>query len=374
MRVVFSTDQVYLHGGIERVMAVKANYLAALPGMEVHILTTEQQNRKPCFELDKRIQLHDLAINYDRALSYFSGRNLKKTIRHYRELNRKLKMLQPDVVVVCNYAFDFYFMPFIYRKAAKVKEFHSSRYFDQQQREGSGSFLKKMVYRLTDFVERKYDAIVALNNDEKKYYPSDNVVVIPNPVSIPEQVPQVSAKPWAIAAGRIAPVKGFQYLVEAWAKVHKQLPDWQLHIFGDSYLDTQKKLEEQIQHAGLQQVVLFKGLAKDMTTIFPEYSLYVMSSETECFPMVLLESLSVGLPIVSFDSPNGPRNIITNNEDGLLAEYKNIDDLAEKIIFLAQNPQIRAQMSHKARINIQRFELIKVMHLWLNLFERIVKK
>ncbi|WP_129022234.1 glycosyltransferase [Edaphocola flava] len=374
MRVIFSTDQVYLHGGIERVMALKANYIAALPGMEVHIVTTEQQGHQPCFELDSRIQLHDLSINYDRSKSYFSFSNIKKAFGHYRKLKHTFKVLQPDVVIVCNYAFDFFFMPFLYSRAAKVKEFHSSRYFEQQARQNTKSFLRKILYKLTDYIEGKYDAIIALNKDEKQYYNANNVVVIPNPIAIPDQLPVVHKKTWAIAAGRIAPVKGFQYLIEAWGKVHQVLPGWELHIYGDSYLDTQQKLASQVQQAGLDDVVLFKGVASDMTSIFPEYSMYVMSSETECFPMVLLESLAVGLPIVSFDSPNGPRNIIVNKEDGLLAIYKNIDDLAEKIIFLAQNPQIGAQMGQKARENVQRFELGRVMDLWLNLFDRIIKK
>ncbi|MNT16699.1 N,N'-diacetylbacillosaminyl-diphospho-undecaprenol alpha-1,3-N-acetylgalactosaminyltransferase [compost metagenome] len=111
-----------------------------------------------------------------------------------------------------------------------------------------------------------------------------------------------------------------------------------------------------------------------MMKVFPEYSMYVMSSETECFPMVLLESLSVGLPIVSFNSPHGPANIITDGADGLLAAYKNIDDLAEKIIFLAQNPEKRAKMAQNARQNVQRFEIKRVMKLWMDLFNRIVKK
>lgn len=373
MKVLFTTDQIYLHGGIEKVLGEKVNYLCEQSDIEVHIMTTEQSGRVPCYTISSKVMLHDLEINYERSKSYFSLVNLGKSLRHYFRLRRYLHKLKPDVVVMCNYAFDFYFMPFLYRKAAKVKEYHSSRFFDQQKEIAEKSLLKKKFYALQHYIESRYNALVLLNKDEAAYYPKGNTVVIPNPITIPPGKMNEVRNPWVAAAGRIAPVKGFQYLVEAWEEVHKVLPDWKLHIYGADYLGTQAQLEKLISEKNLASVVQFKGVVPDMAVVLPQYSLYAMSSETECFPMILLESMACGVPVVSFDSPNGPRNIISDGDDGLLADYKNIKDLAEKIIFLAHNPGERTRMEIAARNNVQRFSVYKVMQLWITLFKQLAK-
>lgn len=93
-----------------------------------------------------------------------------------------------------------------------------------------------------------------------------------------------------------------------------------------------------------------------------------MSSVTECFPMVLLEALSIGLPIISFDCPNGPRNIISDEEDGLLGENQNSDDLAQKMLFLIQDESKSEKYGQQAKLNSQNFSNKIVMKNWVNLF------
>lgn len=364
MKIVFSTDQIYLHGGIEKVLVEKANYMAEVCGYEVVILTIEQRENPSCYRLNPKIKMLDLGINYERSYSYFSGRNLRKLPQHFFKLKSTLKKLNADAVIVSNFGFDFYIMPFINRKLKKIKEFHGSRYFEARQREQVSSLLKKMKYILNDWLESQYHHIVVLNQDEKKYYNSDNVVVIPNPISIPTlEAPLISKK--VVAAGRIAPVKAFDKLIEAWEIVHSEEPEWELHFYGEDYLDTQKLLESLVVANRLEKVVFFKGSASDMTAIFSEYSLYAMSSITECFPMVLLEALAVGLPVVSFDCPHGPRNIISHKEDGLLVKNQDVSDLAEKILFLIQNRDVLSYYGQNAKKNSRRFAVDKVMQQWL---------
>lgn len=366
MKIVFVTDQVYLHGGIEKVLAEKANYFAEICGYQVVVLTNEQKKQVPCYSLSDKIQLLDLAINYNRKKSYFSWVNLQKLPNHVYQLNQTLHQLQPNVVIVCSFGFDTYMIPFLYKKAKKVKEFHSSRYFESQLRNQNASFLKKVYYKFNDWVESKYNHLVVLNKDEATYYRSNNVVVIPNPVSIPDGKAALINKK-VIAAGRIAPVKGFEKLVRAWKKVYEVAPEWELHFYGEDYLGTQQQLQSQIEAYNLEKIISFKGSSSNMVETFRDYSLYAMSSETECFPMVLLEALSVGLPIVSFDCPHGPRNIVTDGQDGFLAENQNVKDLAEKILFLMQNENKRILLGVNAKSNSQRFSTPVVMQHWINL-------
>jgi glycosyltransferase involved in cell wall biosynthesis len=358
MKVVFSTGQIYLPGGIEKIMATKANYFANQPNVEVYIVTTEQNNNPPFYPLDEKIRLIDLDVNYNRSISYFSLHNIKKAVRHFRRQRRLFQQLTPDTIISPNYNFDFYWIPFISVKAKKIKEIHASRY----------SWKPTFKNKLNAWFENKYDAIVVLNKDEADYFSSKNVVIIPNSIEIPDMT-AVLDKKQVIAAGRIAPVKGFDVLILAWKEVSYYYPEWQLHIYGQEYLETQKKLEQLVKKHELQEVIFFKGTVNDLAKEMCNYSIYVMSSVTECFPMVLLEAMSVGLPIVSFDCPHGPRNIISNAEDGVLLPPKSTKQLAKGLITLIENEQLRKQMGKNAKNNVSRFATKEIMQKWKQLIK-----
>jgi glycosyltransferase involved in cell wall biosynthesis len=367
VKILFSTDQIYLHGGIEKVMAEKANYFANLPGVEVFILTTEQKGNPPCYPLNSAVKLMDMGIDYERTQSYFSKANLRKVWKHFRKQKSILSEIRPDVIISPNYNFDHYWLPFIKGKAKLIKERHASRYREGEMRK-TGGFSSKLRRRLNDWVEAKYNHIVVLNPDEKKYVKTANAIVIPNPMGAVDFISPLVEKQ-VLAAGRIAPVKGFDELIEIWAMIRDEFPDWELHIYGDDYLGTQSKLETRIKEYNLEKEINFKGTVKDLRLTMKEYSIYAMTSETECFPMVLLESLSVGLPIVSYDCPNGPRNIIQHQEDGFLVENKNRNAFADALRNLMNSQELRNEMGKKAKENAQRFTTESVMKQWKKLLD-----
>lgn len=367
MKIVFNTDQIYLHGGIEKVMATKANYWAKMPDVQVYIVTTEQCNNLPCYYLDPKIRLIDLQVNYNRTKSYFSIENVRKAITHVIRQKKIYKELKPHVIISPNFNFDHYWLPFIKGNSKLIKERHGSRYKEEEE-EGrkNKSLLSRLRFKFNDWLDSKYDTLVVLNEDEKKYIKSDNAIVIPNPIE-PQNLQADLKNKSVIAAGRISPVKGFDQLIQAWAIVNQTFPDWQLDIYGQDYLGTQKKLEKLIADLQLQDVVHIKGSIDNIPQKMVEYSIYAMTSKTECFPMVLLEALSVGLPIVSYDCPNGPRNIIKNNVDGFLVEYQNIQSFAENLMKLIENETLRIRMGRNAKQNAHRFTTPEVMKLWQSL-------
>ncbi|MFP2994581.1 glycosyltransferase family 4 protein [Spongiivirga sp. MCCC 1A20706] len=369
MKIVYYTDQIYLHGGIERVLANKLNFWVNEYGFETHIITTEQNGKPPCYEVDNKVLFHDLDIKYDRKRRYLDPVNFFKLPKHFFRLKRKLKEIDPDVVVVCNFAFDFYFIPFLHKRSKKIKEFHSSRYFDHLDRLNNRSLIKKIYYRLNDYVERKYDHLVLLTIDEIPYYSSNNTVVIPNALSnFPDRFSSLTTER-AISAGRIAPVKGFERLIESWVTVNKKYPDWKLDIYGHGEQSYISKLQQLINGNQLENKITLCGSTSNLEEEMVNSSLYIMTSLTECFPMVLLESLAVGLPVVSFDCPNGPRNIISNNEDGILVTDGDVDEMAGVIIGIIDNKDLRKKMGKKARTNIKRLLPQHVMKQWLTLFQ-----
>ena len=370
MRILFTTDQIHLHGGIEKVMAEKANWFADVSGHEVYILTTEQQNLPPCYSLSSKIILKDIGVNYFRQKSYFHLKNLKKIPFHFREWKKAIKDVNPDVIISCNYAFDFYWIPFCFKKTPKLKEFHSSRYFENQAREKS-SFIKGLRYKLNDFIESKFTKLVVLNSDEVSFYNSNNTVVIPNPVKRTSNEKALLLNKKVIAAGRIAGVKGFDVMISVWKEVVEKCPDWELHIYGQGETNYIDQLKSQISNSNLKQNVFIHSATNQLQDEMLDSSLYLMTSKTECYPMVLIEALSVGLPVVTFDSPTGPRHIVKNEVTGFITPYQNTDAIAEKVVLLIQNENKRKEFGDKAFSDSVIFQPEQVMMLWEQLFNKI---
>ncbi|MDG1572735.1 glycosyltransferase family 4 protein [Robiginitalea sp. M366] len=373
MHILFLIDQVYLHGGIERVLSIKANYLAAQSGYRVSILTSEQKDQEPCFSFDDRIQFTDLGINYHRHRSYFHPANLLKVPAHTLRLKNHVRRMKPDVLVVCSHSTDTFFVPLVLRKTPTVKEFHFSKWIEKAARENPGSWKKKAFLQFGDYVQKKYSRLVVLNPEEATYFFSDNVEVIPNPTTFfPETLPQ-SRKPLAMAAGRIAPVKGFEDLLHIWALIRPQAPEWELHIYGDGeagYVDTLKQLARDL---GLNPEKIFKGKTNRVKDKMAKASLYFMTSRNECFPLVLLEAQACGLPVVSYDCPHGPRNILTP-ESGILIPMDQQAEFADKALELIRAADILKAMGKAARDNVKKFKVAEVMPLWTAMFHKLVQK
>ncbi|MCD7900834.1 MAG: glycosyltransferase [Bacteroides sp.] len=166
-------------------------------------------------------------------------------------------------------------------------------------------------------------------------------------------------------------VKGFDILIKAWVKVHSYCPDWKLKIYGKSV--EKEILVKLIQDLNLSKVV---ALYDPVTNIQEKYlasSLYVLSSRYEGFGMVLLEAMSCGIPCISFDCPYGPRDIIRDGIDGILVEKENIELLADAIIKLMIDNDLRKSMGQEALNNVEKFKIDQIAKQWNELFHELIK-
>lgn len=368
MEILYLTDQTYLHGGIEKVLSQKANYFADVLDYEVTIVTYNQRGNNNCYMFSSKIRFIDLGINYETGKSYFHPHHLKKIPYHRSALKKIIQQLKPDIIISSSFGPDFYFLPFIEKHIPKIKEFHASRYFYNQVMVSAKT---KVLHWLDQRTENKYEQLVVLNDSEKNFYNNENVCVIPNPAEVSGDRADVSVKK-IMAAGRISPVKNFADLIDAFSRLSAEFPHWEVHFFGEDYGGTQKKLEDKITKYGLQDQIKFKGISQDLKKEMQNYSIYGMTSITECFPMVLLESLSVGLPVISYDSPTGPQHILTHDVDSFLVPYKNLDIFTEKLKHLMKNENLRKEMGAQGIENVQRFSIEVVMKQWKDLFNTLV--
>jgi glycosyltransferase involved in cell wall biosynthesis len=222
-----------------------------------------------------------------------------------------------------------------------------------------------------NFIESKFTRLVLLNPDELAFYPSRNKVIIPNPITLVSPLVVENRKKQVIAAGRIVPVKRFDLMIEACKKVAVECPDWQLVIFGDGEQDYVDYLNQLIVDCHLEHFVRLQPATQHLRDEFLNSSFYLMTSKTECYPMVLLEAMDCGLPIVTYDSPTGPRNIVTHDVDGFVVAYDDEALLVEKIVFLMQNESHRILMGKKAVQKAASFSVDQVMTQWEALFKAL---
>ena len=151
----------------------------------------------------------------------------------------------------------------------------------------------------------------------------------------------------------------------------KKSPDWILEIYGNG--SERENLQNKINKLRLEKSFLLKGAEKNIQEKYLESSIYVMSSRFEGMPMVLLEAMTYGLPIISFDCPCGPKDIIKDNEDGFLVEFGNIEQMAEKIEKLISDEEKRKLFGKNARKNVERFSADTIMKEWKELFESLLR-
>lgn len=194
------------------------------------------------------------------------------------------------------------------------------------------------------------------------------VVRVPNAVPDPDTRRAGGAKV-VVAAGRLTRQKGFDLLVDAYAQVAHRYPDWQLHIYGSG--EERGRLLAQILRLRLERQVRLMGYSGTLSEQLSQAALYVMSSRVEGFPMVLLEAMAVGLPVVSFDCPNGPADLVRQGTNGLLVRPGDVGGLADALCTVMADPSRRARMGEAARAMAREYDIGRISHRWETLFDEL---
>ena len=376
MKILYNIAGTCHSGGMERVLANKANYLAAY-GFEVVIVTTDQQGRQPFFQLDQRIRCIDLNVNYEEN----NGKSFLNKLLHYpfkqfihkQRLKKVLREEKNDVTVsmFCN---DVSFITDIKDGSRKVLEIHFSKLKRlQYDRKGIWRWADLWRSRMDERLVRRFDKFVVLTKEDAAYWGAlPNLEVIPNACTFFPEHPSPLNKRLVIAVGRYTYQKGFDRLIQAWNRVGKEFPDWRLQIIGDG--EEKEQLQQLIMHYQLEKQVKLIPPTKQLNAIYQEASFLVMSSHYEGLPMVLIEAQAFGLPVVSFACKCGPRDIIKDGENGFLVEEGNVGQLAAKMKLLMTNNGLLVQMGKQAQVNVHRYDENKIMTRWINLFNSLKKK
>ena len=375
MRIIYCLAGTFNSGGMERIVINKANWLAE-HGHEVSIITTEQNGRQNFFPLNEKVTRIDLDVMYSDTNSLGVVKKMisrKRLMRKHRKaLNTVLLQNKPDIVV-STFGNEVGFLPFIADGSRKVAEIHFSRWYRLQlNRKGIWRIIDKYL-TYTDYrILKKFDRFICLTEEDKLNWGKlNNIEVIPKFIEdIAAQTAPLTAKSM-IAVGRLSYQKGYERLVKAWKIVADKHPDWRLNIFGGGEL--KDDLESLIKNVDLNNYIKIHEPTAQILREYVNNSALVLSSRYEGLPMVLLEASSVGLPLISFTCQCGPKDIIMSGYNGLLVNEGDIDGLAEAIIKVIENPELRKEMGKNSLEKSTEYNKEIIMNKWNGLFHSLMK-
>jgi glycosyltransferase involved in cell wall biosynthesis len=204
-----------------------------------------------------------------------------------------------------------------------------------------------------------------------RYLPDTAVAAMPN--GIPEYRGTVSdgTRKVVVAAGRLSHSKGFDRLLDAWASVSRSHPDWQLRIFGEG--GSRDALAQQIRVLGIESSASLMGYSTRIRDEMAAASIFALSSRAEGYPMVILEAMSCGLPVVAFDCLTGPREMITHGTDGLLVPDGDVEGLADALSSLiSKGPAGRREMGQAAVLKAQQHSQRNIGARWESVLRPLV--
>jgi glycosyltransferase involved in cell wall biosynthesis len=370
-------------GGMERAITIKANYLAEVSDYDVSIVTTEQMGRPVFYPVSRKIRLYHLDIGIHENFGKESY--LKKVISRYfktKEYKKKLKALlfeiRPDITV-STLGLDIGFINQFKDGSYKIGELHFPGNFRQlMAHKLSKDFLSNYIAKLrTQELKRKcaqLDHLVVLTQEEKASWKlQNNISVIPNPLPFFPESRALLMNKQAIAVGRLAYEKGFDMLIDAWQIVSEKHPDWKLNLFGDG--NQKQNLLQQISNKGLEEVIKIHEPVEDIQSRYQEHSMLIFPSRyLDALPMALIEAMASGLPLVSFNSPCGPKDLIREGVNGFLIQTGDIKALSDRIIALIESQDLRRSMGKAAKDLSADYKIETIMPQWIHLFERVDKK
>lgn len=377
MKVVYILRDLAIVGGIERIVSDKINYLSHVDGIEVHVVFLfSTAEREMVFPLDDKVHIHYLSFSISEPYRHsFFVRYFKKK-EQQREISESLRncieSIGADIVIYNCQSVDY--VSNTYSNSKLIFESHVASQFLYKDFVHNKFFLwniyhkLKIAYRYYQ-IKKNVDCVVCITNDDANdnWLGAKHLEVIPNFTKHCDKKEYNINSKIVIAAGRLSEQKRFSDAIAAWIPIAKKYPDWQLHIYGEG--EQLDKLNSQISRFNLTEYVKILPFTDKLDLRFQESSFFLLSSLYEGFALVIAEAMMNGIPVVSYNCPYGPKDLVTDN--GILVENGNVEKLSEAILRMIENPNERVVMSEKSYKNIQSYNQDSVMKQWISLFHKL---
>lgn len=372
MKILYIFRSLAVWGGIERILVDKMNWLASERGIDVSILTYDQGEHLIPYRLDERVHFEDLNINFHRQYKY----SLLKRIMIARKMRQKFKLLlsdgfhriQPDIII-CTTSDQIGVITEVKGRVPLIVESHSI--CNRTIEHGKNEFFRKSHRFFFLKFLMKADCVVSLTEgdavDWRQFHPQ--VKVIPNMLHACDEEKSSLTSKRVIWVGRFDYQKRAGVAITIWNLVVQKHPDWCLDIYGEG----EQLSEIELMASKSLNVYVHKPTAQ-IFDCYHKSSILMLTSLFEPFGLVLVEAMSCGLPVVSYDCPYGPSNIITDRIDGFLVPFDNIQYYADIICMLMDDYSLRERIGQAAYASSKRFDAEHIMPRWMALFDELSKK
>ena len=361
MRICFLCRGFSSNGGIGRVIAILSEELADY--LDVYLLSFYSEEAPSYYDVSpkcKQDYLYSMPVNMTKAIIFEHAiKKLSDYIRNY----------EIDIIIASGALF--YPLAVIAAKKAGIK----SICWEHTNPNNKNDYKFQDVARV--FGAKRSDLNVVLTKSADKVYqtrfPKAKTVQIYNPIDpvmLNNDYIYNTISKRIISVGRLRPQKNFSRLLDIAAVVLRDNPDWEWDIFGDGPL--RSELENKNVLLGLEGRVHFRGQVSDLYSRYRDYSFMVMTSDYEGFPMTLLEGAANALPLVAFDVPTGPNEIITDGENGFLCENGNNKQMIDSIETLMSNMELRSRFSETSRKTASLFGVESICKQWKQLLNQMI--
>lgn len=380
--ITILVHNLYYMGGTTRAVTNTANMLSE-QGHKVTIISTFRSQKEPYFPLNNQIKLVPI-IDYTKSskqrivnivfnrLNRFCYPIFKSKEIHSDEpgiqqfsryIEKKLietiKNLQTDVLISTRASYNLLVAKYAPDSVQLIAQEH-------------------MVFsmhptKLQDDIRKHYhrfNIVTTLTEDDARSYREflapHQVVAIPNLLPSEYQTNHaIKRKNVILSAGRFESEKGYDLLIRAVSEIQADLQDWEVHIYGEGSEENQ--LKTLVSQFGLSDIVKLFPPTKKLHEVMQGSALFVLPSRFEGFGMVIIEAMASGLPVIAFDCPVGPRNIIQDGVNGILVEALNIEQFAKNLKQLAESQTQRDNIQHEGLLTSKRYSKETIYASWESL-------
>lgn len=338
--IVFIINSLESRSGSERVACLLANLFVEKLGYNVTILNRITEKNDVVYFLSESINV--LA---------FKGNTLHflKNVQNYVDENK------PKAIVVHNMGKLSLLFSFLKKNQSKLISLEH------------GAFISRPIWiKVLAFVlYRRMNTIVVLNEADKMEILKKNSNVLkiynPSPFNSSNTISYNNNRKVVVALGRLHTEKNFEHLINAWSQLGVKTDGWTLKIYGKG-----EEYENLLQLINInkKENIQLMGEIENVALAYAEAAFYVMTSKNEGLPMVLIEAQSNGIPIVSYDCPHGPGEIVNNEVDGFLVENQNIDAFSDALFKMLSSFELREKFSKESLKSSLRFSGDKILAEW----------
>ena len=333
-------------GGLERVFGTTTKMLHDV-GIEVHTIVLEDK------------------IEFEFAGKLVSFGKYSKFIKYFK-LRRFLKKEHFDYIIDfrhrINPKMEWVFLHFIYRNVKTIYTIHSSKLENYLT---ENKWIAKLI------LQKAYKVVAVSNGVKQKIeieFKNSAIEVIPNSFDFKTHSnSEILPFKYVIAVGRLVKLKQFDKLIESYSK--SRLPEKNIHLVILGTGEEQANLEKKISDFNLQAVVHLLDFKENVYDYISKAKFLVLTSQYEGFSMVVLEALSLGIPVVSFDCEYGPRELIHNNSNGILVEDQNFEELTRKLDIFVDDEIFYQGCKNNAVLSVEKFQSSVIVNQWLQILK-----